>query len=108
MKLITLSLPVEKPPELRFVPRTIDLRASNDVMQGWTILIRGPRVILVSPKDARQPGAFEVARAECVLGWDSTDPKDYDKQIDYTSDPLPRTKPVAPPVEVDESKAVAK
>lgn len=110
MKLVTLTLPVEKPPILKFVPRTIELNTANDVMQGWIILVRGPRIVLVSPKDARNPGAFEVARSECVLGWDSADPKDYDKQVDFTSEPLPRTKPMAAPepVEVDESKAVAR
>ena len=92
MKLITLTLPVEKPPELR-LQRTIDLRNPvNDVL-GWTILVRGPAVILIPPKDSPNPGGFEVARSACWLRWESSSPGDYDKLTNYTSEPLTRAKP---------------
>jgi hypothetical protein len=92
MKLITLTLPVEKPPDLR-LQRTIDLRKPvNDVL-GWRILVRGPAVILIPPKDSPNPGAFEVARSACWLRWDSSDPPDYDKMANYTSEPLARPTP---------------
>lgn len=92
MKLITLTLPVEKPPELR-LQRTIDLRNPvNDVI-GWRILVRGPAVILIPPKDSPNPGAFEIARAVCTLRWDSSEPADYDKMANFTSEPLARAKP---------------
>lgn len=90
MKLITLTLPVVRPENLKWVPRTIELTKANQTMQGWIILVRGPRVVLIPPKDHPTiPGGLEIARSECTLGWDSTDPKDYEKQADYTSDPLP-------------------
>lgn len=103
MKLITLTLPVEKPKALR-MQREIDLRNPvNDVL-GWTILVRGPAVIMIPPKDSPDPGGFEIARSACTLRWDSSSPADYDKLGNFTSDPLARPKPV----EVDEGKAVAK
>jgi hypothetical protein len=107
MKLITLTLPVEKPPELR-LQRTIDLRNPvNDVL-GWTILVRGPAVILIPPAPPKDRpgdfiGAFEIARVACTLRWDSPIPADYDKMVNFTSEPLARPKP---PGDHDYSAAV--
>lgn len=92
MKLITLTLPVEKPKALR-LQRELDLRNPVNDILGWTILVRGPAVILIPPKDSPDPGGFEIARAACTLRWDSSTTADYDKMSNYTSEPLARPEP---------------
>lgn len=87
MKLLALTLPVEKPKALR-MQREIDLiHPVNDVL-GWTILVRGMAVILIPPKDSPNPGGYEIARSACALRWDSSNPADYDKMANFTSEPL--------------------
>lgn len=96
MKLLTLTLPVEKPEPLRMAPRTIDLRMPADVVLGWRVLVRGPAVILIAPEDSPAGGGYEIARSVCTLRWDSSNPADYDKMANFTSEPLARKTPEDP------------
>lgn len=93
MKLLTLTLPVEKPDPLRLAPRTIDLRMPPDSLLGWRVLVRGPAVILIAPEEVPAGGGYEIARSACTLRWDSTATADYDKMANYTSEPLARPEP---------------
>lgn len=86
MKLERITLPENKPKDLR-VARDVNLSPPDDCIVGWTIIIRGPSVVLISPKGK----GHEFARSVCVLTWDSSNPTDYDKLTNYTSEPLSRT-----------------
>lgn len=85
MKLIHLTLPENKPSEIRLV-RSFSLVNPVDSVLGWRVLVRGPAVILLAPDG---PG-HEFARSACVLTWDSSTAADYDKIATYTSEVLAR------------------
>lgn len=104
MKLTNIILPDLGRNELRIGARTINFESPVDSVLGWRVLVRGPAVILLSPKGQ----GYEFARSACVLAWDSAKPEDYDKLVNYTSEPLAR-KPLAEVVdEVVESAPAAK
>lgn len=91
LKLLSVTLPVDKPPSMRMT-RTIDCAMPVDDHIGWSIKVRGPAVILVSPP-AVNTGArrmFEFARTACSLIWSSTDIDDVDRVQKHDTPPLSR------------------
>lgn len=105
MKLLSLQLPENKHRDVGYL-RSIDLRHPVDQVLGWTVLVRGPAVILIAPKGHPQEGGWEFARSMCVEHWDSVDPAAYDKITNWTSEPLERAKPEAVPAMDVPAKAV--
>jgi hypothetical protein len=103
MKLIALTLPIEKPPELR-LQRYLDLANPVDTVLGWRVLVRGSAVILLDPKGK----GHEISRAACVLTWDGTKPEDYDSIAKYTSEPIARPQPKLTDEELERATAPAR
>lgn len=106
MKLLFLQLPENKPRDIGHL-RSIDWRHPVDQVLGWRVMVRGPAVILIAPKGHVLAGGWEIARTECTLRWDSTDPADYKDIVNWTSEPLERAKPEAVPA-MDVPAKVAK
>lgn len=88
--------------------RYIDLVRPLDRTLGWTVALRQGSVFVIVPEIDKQlstpkihPGAYEFARINCVLLWDSTKLDDYAKhEQHWTSEPLKRAdQPSVPEVE---------
>lgn len=98
LKLVSITLPVEKPQEMGLV-RTINCVHPTEHVIGWSVLVRGPAVILVSPAKDKQGRTvadrrlYEFARSACVLVWSSSDIADANNVQKYDSQPLERPEP---------------
>jgi hypothetical protein len=102
MKLIAITLPLEKPPELR-LQRHLDLLNPVDTVLGWQILVRGSSVILLDPKGK----GYQISTAACVLMWDGRKPEDYDQIAKYTSDVIARPAAKREPTDEELERATA-
>ncbi len=107
MKLLSIHLPDSKPTTLA-LQREIKLDEPTDAVLGARVLLRGPSILILYPEGHRLAGAFEFARASCILRWDSSDVDDYKSMQNWTSEVLVRRPRVDSVTEVlPEPKAVA-
>jgi len=95
LKLVSVHLPSDKPPELRLL-RTINCVKPVQAMYEWTVRVNGPAVILISPakdkdgKPAATRTMYEFARSACVLEWSTGDVDDADKVQKHNTPPMTR------------------